>query len=433
MSNSKSTWETSFRSSLWSNDLMEKARATKFLIYILLLILSGIGNIFAVISPTVQFFNKPLTVSTEYLQAFHNNNIRDYIEELGFFDQAQKSGIIPSSQKIKMFIESQPDFSEKGVFNIERYRSFLQKYSLKEHELVDYYKKKLTLQVFKEAIKFDDQADEYHVTHKKLHFSIFLTNNSIYPNLTIDPREFREFLIRQLQKNSMYLTDSEKLAVQYIEVKNTEKIEENTVVKFYEVLKNSQNIERDCKDFFGPQSEVNIFLLPLGTKGKYHKLNFIFDRVHIKSDRTSTLFAIVKQIEARSLKDSNKIDFEFLKKLCLGQISHKLRVLKILTDPLSIKDEVYSVKNVTLDSFKNMNILRQKGLLFMKPGSIQVFKSSDMELHFATLDSVEEGNISQEHSEMCNRVLSKSLSHNFFVNSAIEYWIMRFTHENQEI
>lgn len=429
MSDSKNIWDMSFGASLWSSDLMEKARATKFLIYVLLLILSGVGNIFVVNSPSIQFFNKSLTASTEYIQTFYNSDMRKYIEDLGFFDQAQKSGIVPSAERIKQFIETQAEFIKDDKFDLQKYKNFLQNKSLKEHELVEHYKRKLTVEVFKEAIFFNEMPEKYPINDKKLKFSILLTNNSIYQDLQVDSKEFREFLIRQLKENSMCLTDSEKLAVQYIEIQNIDNTDEKSIIKFYEVLKNSRNLIEDCKKFFGSQSKVSTFLLPLGTKGKYHKLNFIFDKVYFRSDKNTTIFAIVKKIEARSLKDSSKIDFDFLKKLYLGQITYKIRLLRMLMQPLSSREDVYAIKHITLDSIKHLNILRQKGLLFMKPGSSQVFKSSDVELNVAILDSIEDTGSSKEYFEICNQFLSNTLSHNSFINTAIAYWTRKFTSE----
>ena len=95
---------------------MRRAKPTRFLTYILLLILSGVGNIFALIIPNMNYFNRSIITSKEYMKTFYDDDMRKYISDIGFFDQAEKCGMIPSEGKIREFIEKRSEFLENNTF-----------------------------------------------------------------------------------------------------------------------------------------------------------------------------------------------------------------------------------------------------------------------------------------------------------------------------
>ena len=423
------TWETSnFGGSLWSTDLMEKAQDKKFLIYILLIILSGFGNMFSIIIPNISFFGHRIVGSKQYLQTFYKDEMQKYIEDIGFFDQAVKSGLLPSSEKIREFIENQHEFLSDGKFDIQKYKTFLKDKSLKEYEVFEFYKRKLSVSTFKEAIHFNEKAEEYNVIPKILNYSTLVTNNAVTAVNKIDPKEFKEFLFKKMRQNSLEVVDAEKFTVQYIEVQYEKPITHEKESSLYEILKNSKNIKQDCEGAYGKNIIVSTFLMPMGAKGKYHNLNFVFEKKYIKRKGNKTLYAVVKKIQPMSLKEQSKIDFDFLQKLYLAQMRYKMKFLEMIKNPFDAK-EIYLIKKTDLNSLKDIEILKKKNLLFMKEGEQQIIKNSDGELYIVLLNKITENPEAKNESRDCNIILSNTLSHNFFIESIMHYW-MNKTHES---
>jgi hypothetical protein len=375
--------------------------------------------------PNIRFFNKNITSSKQYISAFYDNDMRKYIEEIGWYDQATKSGVMPSSERIRRFIQSQPQFTSDDNFDEKKYSAYLKEKELNEYELVEFYRRRLAIDHFRKAISFNEKAENYDVYKNSLHYSIFSVDNAIDSGLRVDEKELEEFFFRELQRNSSYMVDDEKLAIQYVEVSGGNLLSNREMTKLHDKLKGSSDIEKECKKVYGPEAKINMFFLPLGSKGKYHKLNFIFDKVYTKSDGETTLYGIVKKIEARSLKTSDKIDFDLLKKMYLGQMSYKIRFLKVAQE--LEKQKLYFITKTVLNTSEPEDIkkLRDKGLLFMKEKSSQMFKNSDKDIFLAELSEIQKGPRDNKISLTCNSMLSKTLSHDSFLQSVIEYWVFK--------